>query len=177
MSGQNSRATKSRLARVAFGLAFAFGLFSLFLWATGTVREGNVTWPIAAVGLLAASSLASAIILSFWRAPSGAAPTQCDASKLLMGLGGVLFATNARSADPVFSNVTGSIVTVASVLLLVWVLRERTRLVRSARARLAGTGMDGDGDVCTSCAPLFAHRDPAGVLSAAPASANGKEPL
>lgn len=133
------------------GLVLASGLVGVS--GGGVVLSGD-WWSIPAA--VAGSALVGLIIASYIGTPIGADATLCDTRWPAFGLIALSLSADVRSAAPLLTGVTRPVVAVAAMLLLVWALRERLVKERRATARLARTTPDeADGEVCTTCRPLF----------------------
>ena len=146
------------VAIVAFtGLALASGLVGVS--DSGLVFPG--TWWSIPAGVVG-SILIGLIIASYIGTPIGADATLCDTRWPGFGLIALFLATDARTIVPILTGITRPVVAVAAMVLLVWALRERLASERRTTARLDRASPDHiDGEVCTTCRPLFPRTAPA----------------
>ena len=134
------------VATAAF-IALASG-FAPALGGSGTTPWWTLA--VTAVG----SGLIGLIVSSYIGTPIGADATLCDTRWPGLGLIALYLTTEVRSLDPVVTGAARPILAAAAVGLLVWALSERLASEHRATARL-GSSESGDGDVCTTCTPLF----------------------
>jgi hypothetical protein len=108
------------------------------------------------------SGLLGLVVASYIAPPIGADATLCDLRWPVLALIGLSLSTDVRTAVPLLTGVERPAVAVTAVALLVWALVERLRLehrVVLARERASRSGVDSvDGEVCTTCRPLFPRR-------------------
>lgn len=133
------------------GLVLASGLVGI---EVGALALPGAWWAVPAAA--AGSILIGLVVASYIGTPIGADATLCDTRWPVFGLIALYVATDARSAAPVLTGITRPVVAVAALVLLVWALRERLASERRATERLSHASSDGiDGEVCTTCRPLF----------------------
>jgi hypothetical protein len=128
----------------------------------GMMTPPGAAWWNAVI-IAAGSILAGLIVGSYLGAPIGAEATVCDTRWPVIGLTGMVIATSTGQGNLAAHLFTGAAPTVLagviqpafallSLALLGWALRARLDLER--RAVTPSTEGD-DGDVCTTCRPLF----------------------
>jgi hypothetical protein len=103
------------------------------------------------------SGLLGLVVASYIAPPIGADATLCDLRWPVLALIGLSLSTDVRTAVPLLTGVERPAVAVTAVALLVWA-RVEHRVVL-ARERASRSGVDSvDGEVCTTCRPLFPRR-------------------
>lgn len=149
-SGLRTWPVKRRM--IAGGVAVA--VTGALVVASGTVGfvGGVVTIPgtwwgylVVAVG----AGLVGLVVASYVDAPIGATATMCDLRWPVLGVISLYLSTELRTAVPLLDGVVRPVFAAAAVALLSWALLERL-----ASEYRAGTA-DEDGEVCTTCRPLF----------------------
>lgn len=148
-----------RLSRRALiGIAAAVVVGVVWAVATGSVPGAAAaggspqTWWGILTGVLG-SALIGALVASYVDAPIGAYATWCDTRWPVLGLLGMYGANDVRSVMPVLTGWSRPAVAVAALALLTWALVERRRLEASAT-----NSETAEGEVCTTCRPLFVPR-------------------
>ncbi|TFC91191.1 MULTISPECIES: hypothetical protein [Cryobacterium] len=141
---------------IAAGVAAA-ALVVLTL-ATGSVAVagGSLVFPGAAWAsavTVVGVGLIGLVAGSYFDAPIGGEATRCDVRWPVLGLIAVYLTTELREAVPLISDAVRPVVAVAALALLMWALLER--LGREHRAVAGRSEIGGDGEVCTTCKPLF----------------------
>lgn len=122
---------------------------------------GAVWWN--AVIIAAGSILAGLIVGSYLGAPIGAEATVCDTRWPVIGLTGMVISTSTGqgtlaaqlfpgAAPAVLAGVIQPAFALLSLVLLGWALRARLELERTT---VTPSTEGDDGDVCTTCRPLF----------------------
>ncbi|MDJ0349416.1 hypothetical protein [Cryobacterium sp. PH29-G1] len=141
---------------IALGVAVAV-FVGLVLTAGLVSVAGPAVWwtvPVTAVG----SGLIGLIVSSYLGTPIGADATMCDTRWPILGLIALYLTTEAHSLEPVFSGLARPALAAAAVALLVWALHERLGSENKAmREAASGTA---DGEVCTTCRPIFTRPTP-----------------
>lgn len=122
--------------------------------ASGTIASigGSLTFPgpLWAYALMAVGAgLAGMVVASYFAAPIGAEATMCDLRWPVLGLVAIVLSTDLRTAVPMLTGAVRPVVALAAIALLAWALLERLGAEHRA---VADTG---DGEVCTTCRPLF----------------------
>jgi len=104
---------------------------------------------VTAVG----TGLIGLVVASYFDAPIGGEATRCDVRWPVLGLIALFLTTELREAVPLISSGVRPVVAVAALALLLWALLER---LGSEHRAVAGRSADSeDGEVCTTCKPLF----------------------
>ncbi|SEN34811.1 hypothetical protein [Cryobacterium luteum] len=116
----------------------------------------SLCWTIPTV--VVGSMLIGLIVSSYLGTPIGADATLCDTRWPILGVIALYLTTEIHSFQPIFSAPVRPVVAAAAVALLVWALHERLESERKA-TRAAETGSP-DGEVCTTCRPLFPRPAP-----------------
>ncbi len=144
---------------IAAGVAVA--LTVLLVAASGTVEfvGGSIAFPGTWWGYLVVvvgAALVGLVVASYFDAPIGAEATMCDLRWPVLGTIALYLSTDLRTAVPLLDGFVRPVAAVAAIALLAWALLERLTSERSALADRSRDGMaDGDGEVCTTCRPLF----------------------
>ncbi|TFC66880.1 hypothetical protein [Cryobacterium sp. TMT2-4] len=145
-----------RRRMVAAGIAAA-ALTALTL-ASGSVAVagGSLMFPSAvwayAVTVVGAG-LIGLVVASYFDAPIGGEATRCDVRWPVLGLIAVYLTTELREAVPLIAAAVRPVVAVAAIALLAWALLERLGIEHRAVDDRSVNGEDGE--VCTTCKPLF----------------------
>lgn len=142
------------VAIVAFaGVVLASGIVGV---ADGALSFPGPWWAYLVVA--AGTSLVGLVVASYIGTPIGADATLCDTRWPVLGLIALYLATDLNTAVPMITGIARPAVAVAALALLVWALLERLATERRAVARLdrASPGQV-DGEVCTTCRPLFSR--------------------
>ena len=150
------RTWPGRRRMIAAGVAVT--VFAALTVASGSVAvaSGSLEFPGAwwayAVTVVGAA-LVGLVVASYFDAPIGGEATRCDARWPVLGLIAFYLTTELRETVPLISEAVRPVVAVAAIALLVWALLER---LGSEHRAVAGRS-DGspDGEVCTTCKPLF----------------------
>lgn len=139
--------------RWLIALAIAAMVFVALVLAAGLLSPtGDSVWwtlPVTTVG----SGLIGLIVSSYLGTPIGADATMCDTRWPLLGLIALYLTTEVRSLEPVLTGMVRPAVAAAALALLIWALHERLSSEREA-TRASSIG-GADGEVCTTCRPLF----------------------
>lgn len=122
--------------------------------------DGSATAWLSIAAVAVGSALAGLVVASYVGAPIGADATLCDTRWPVLGLVALHLATDLRSAEPLLTGVVRPVVALAAVALLVWALRERLASERRATAPVSDATATTDGEVCTTCRPLFRRSAP-----------------
>ncbi|TFC59732.1 hypothetical protein E3O62_08450 [Cryobacterium sp. TMT2-15-1] len=145
-----------RRRMVAAGIGAA--AFTALTLASGSVAVagGSLMFPGAvwayAVTVVGAG-LIGLVVASYFDAPIGGEATRCDVRWPVLGLIAVYLTTELWEAVPLIAGAVRPVVAVAAIALLVWALLER--LGSEHRAVNDRNENDEDGEVCTTCKPLF----------------------
>jgi len=155
------RTWPARRRMIAAGVAIV--AFAVVVLASGIlgVVDGVLSFPCpwwAYLAVAAGAGLVGLVVASYIGTPIGADATLCDTRWPVFGLIALYLATDLRTAAPMVTGIARPAVAVAALALLVWALLERLASERRAVARLdrASPGQV-DGDVCTTCRPLFSR--------------------
>ncbi|MBG6058137.1 hypothetical protein RCH16_001627 [Cryobacterium sp. MP_M5] len=146
--------------RMIAGGVSAFVVGALVV-ASGTVgfAGGSVTFPGSWWGYVvvaAGSGLVGLIVAGYFHAPIGAAATMCDLRWPVLGVISLYLSTDLRTAVPLLAEFVRPVVAVAAIALLVWALLERLAgEYRAVAGRDRSETAGADGEVCTTCRPLF----------------------
>ncbi|HSP76736.1 MAG TPA: hypothetical protein VLO31_11065 [Cryobacterium sp.] len=150
------RTWPKRRRMIAAGVAAS--VLAVLNLASGSVAVagGSLVFPGAgwayAVTLVGAG-LIGLVVASYFDAPIGGEATRCDVRWPVLGLIAIYLTTELREAVPLISDAIRPVVAVAAIALLGWALLER---LGSEHRAVAERGEDGaDGEVCTTCKPLF----------------------
>lgn len=144
---------------IAAGVAFA--LTVALVAASGTVGfvGGSIAFPGTWWGYLVVvlgAALVGLVVAGYFDAPIGAAATMCDLRWPVLGTISLYLSTDLRTAVPLLDGFVRPVVAVAALALLAWALLERLTSEQSALADRDRDGTAGeDGEVCTTCRPLF----------------------
>ncbi|TFC84737.1 hypothetical protein E3T24_09890 [Cryobacterium sp. TmT2-59] len=136
---------------IAAGVAAAALVGLTIVSGTLSVIDGAIVFPGAWWGYLltvVGSGLVGLVVAGYVDAPIGAEATMCDLRWPVLGLIALSLSTDLLTAVPLLEGFVRPVVAVAAVVLLVWALRERLQSEHDAT-----TGADGE--VCTTCRPLF----------------------
>ena len=149
------RTWPGRRRMIAAGVAAA--VLAMLTLASGAVAVvgGSLVFPGApwayAVTIVGAG-LIGLVVASYFDAPIGGEATRCDVRWPVLGLIAFYLTTELHEAVPLISDAVRPVVAVAAVALLVWALLER---LRSEHRAVSDRDQDQDGEVCTTCKPLF----------------------
>jgi len=153
------RAWPARRRMIAAGVAVAVVI--ALVAGAGTVGYvgGSVTlagtwWGYLVV--VTGAVLIGLIVASYFDAPIGAAATLCDLRWPVLGVISLYLSTDLRTVVPLLDGLVRPVVAVAAVALLAWALLERLASEYRAVAKRDPSATEGeDGEVCTTCRPLF----------------------
>lgn len=138
---------------IALGIAVV--VFVGLGWTGGFVSAaGPATWwtiPVTVAG----SALIALIVSSYLGTPIGADATLCDTRWPVLGLIALYLTTEVHSLEPLFSGMVRPALAAAAVALLIWALHER--LSSEHKANSVAANGNTDGEVCTTCRPLFSR--------------------
>jgi hypothetical protein len=126
-------------------LALASGSVAV---AGGSLVFPGAVWAYALT--VVGAGLIGLIVASYFDAPIGGEATRCDVRWPVLGLIAVYLTTEVREAVPLISDAVRPVVAVAAIALLVWALLERL----GSEHRVV-SDREADGEVCTTCKPLF----------------------
>ena len=117
------------------------------------VTGGSPVFPGAAwayAATVVGAGLIGLVVASYFDAPIGGEATRCDVRWPVLGLIAFYLTTELREAVPLISDAVRPVVAVAAIALLGWALLERLGSEHRAVA-----DREQDGEVCTTCKPLF----------------------
>lgn len=150
------RTWTSRRAMIAAGIATA--VLAALTLASGSVavvggslvfRGALWAYPLTVAG----AGLIALVVASYFDAPIGGEATRCDVRWPVLGLIGFYLTTEVRETVPLIADAVRPVVAIAAIVLLVWALLERLGSEHRAVA-----DRQEDGEVCTTCKPLFPTR-------------------
>ena len=119
--------------------------------AGGSLMFPGAVWAYAVT--VVGAGLIGLVVASFFDAPIGGEATRCDVRWPVLGLIAVYLTTELREAVPLIAAAVRPVVAVAAIALLAWALLERLGIEHRAVDDRSENGEDGE--VCTTCKPLF----------------------
>ena len=150
------RTWPSRRRMIAAGVAAS--VLAVLTLASGSVAvvDGSLVFPGARWAYLVTvvgAGLIGLVVASYFDAPIGGEATRCDVRWPVLGLIAVYLTTELREAVPLIAAAVRPVVAVAAIALLAWALLERLGIEHRAVDDRSVNGEDGE--VCTTCKPLF----------------------
>lgn len=143
------------VAALVSNLGLSLGALS---WSSVVELVAAAPWWAAPVGA-AGALLVGVTMASYVGAPRGARLTYCDLRWPIIGIIGLSLAIDTPGGEPLVQEMFGTststttvlqpILGVATLLLLVWALRRRVALVRTAR------NTSDEAETCETCVPIF----------------------